>query len=171
MGQRIRALILILVLLGAGVLLGSSLSQWWQPLPQGEPPLPRVLFSYRVRVEVLNGGGESGVARQATVLLRDRGLDVVYYGNAETFSSDPSVVLDRVGRLEAARKVADALGIREVRSEPDSNLFVDLTVRLGPEWEDPTEAREDEPSPPPWWDIRRFFRGDQDTDHPTPSGS
>lgn len=160
MGQRIRGLILILVLLGAGVLLGSGLSQWWQPAREAAPTLPRILFPERVRVEVLNGGGESGLARQATVLLRDRGLDVVYYGNAETFSSDPSVVLDRVGRLDAARKVADALGIREVRSEPDSNLYVDLTVRLGPEWRDPSEIGEEEPSPPPWWDLRRFFRKD-----------
>lgn len=157
MGQRIRGLILILVLLGAGILLGSALSQWWQPGPSGEPVLPRSLFKDRMRVEVLNGGGESGVAREATVLLRDHGLDVVYYGNAETFSSDSSVVLDRVGQLDAARKVADALGIRAVRSQPDSNLFVDVTVRLGPEWKDPARTGVEEPPRPPWWDIRRFF--------------
>jgi hypothetical protein len=115
------------------------------------------VFSGRVRVEVLNGSGLSGVARDATSLLRDLGLDVVYYGNAETFSEDPSVVMDRVGRLEDARKVADALGIRAVLSEPDSNLYVDLTVRLGPEWSPPGGAEEELPGPPAWWDIRRFF--------------
>lgn len=160
MGQRLRALILVLVLLGGGILLGSSLSQWWQP-PVEEGILPRPpahLFQGRIRVEVLNGGGRSGVAREATGALRDLGLDVVYYGNAETFSEDPSVVLDRVGRLADARAVADALGIRQVLSDPDSNLFVDLTVRLGPEWALPTAEEGREEDSPPWWDVRRFFR-------------
>lgn len=157
MGQRFRVLILLVVLVGAGVLLGSSLSQWGQPSVPGVtlPPMPE--FQGRVRVEVLNGGGHSGVAREATSVLRDLGLDVVYYGNAETFSPDPSVVMDRVGRLEDARKVADALGIRAVLSEPDSNLYVDLTVRLGPEWLLPVETTSEVTPPPAWWDVRRFF--------------
>ena len=157
MGQRLRALALLVVLVGAGVLLGSSLSQWWQiapPLPQRAQPLQ---IHGRLRVEVLNGGGNSGVARDATTVLRDLGLDVVYYGNAKNFSEDPSVVMDRVGRLGAARAVADALGIPEVVSEPDSTLFVDVTVRLGPEWSHSPEPTEDESAPPPWWDLRRFL--------------
>jgi hypothetical protein len=157
MGQRLRALVLLVVLVGAGVLLGSSLSQWGEPSISGVslPPLP--VFSGRVRVEVLNGSGLSGVARDATSFLRDLGLDVVYYGNAETFSEDPSVVMDRVGRLEDARKVADALGIRAVLSEPDSNLYVDLTVQLGPEWALPGETEVELPGLPAWWDLRRFL--------------
>ena len=170
MGQRLRALILLVVLVGAGVLLGSSISQWWQPPAPGVAPALLPIFQGRIRVEVLNGGGLSGVARDATAALRDLGLDVVYYGNAETFSQDPSVVMDRVGRLETARKVADALGIREVRSEPDSNLFVDLTVRLGPEWSQLQETGDEEAGSPPWWDIRRFFSRDDTTGAPDPGG-
>ena len=161
MGQRLRGMILVLVLLAAGALLGSAVSQWWHPLEE-DSSTREILFSHRVRVEVLNGGGESGMAREATGVLRDLGLDVVYYGNAETFSQDPSVVVDRVGRLEDARKLADALGIPDVRSEPDSNLYVDFTVRLGPEWEDPALAGIEEAPPVPWWDLRRFFRHDQE---------
>lgn len=156
MGERLRALTLLVVLLGAGTLLGSSLAQWWNVLP----PLPGGASSGqiqdRVRVEVLNAGGTPGVARDATAALRDLGLDVVYYGNAENFTEEPSVVLDRVGRSDVARAVAEALGIRAVVSEPDSNLFVDVTVRLGPEW-----AREDESAgtkAPSWWDLRRYLR-------------
>jgi len=170
MGQRIRALILLLVLVGAGVLLGSSISQWWQPPVPGVSLAPLPIFRGRVRVEVLNGGGHSGVAREATAALRELGLDVVYYGNSETFSDDPSVVMDRVGRLEDARKVADALGIREVRSEPDSNLYVEMTVRLGPEWPQPREPGKEIPGSPAWWDIRRFFLRDDNTGTPDPRG-
>ena len=121
-----------------------------------------------MRVEVLNGGGLSGVARDATEALRDGGFDVVYYGNAETFTQEPSVVTDRVGRLDAARAVADVLGIREVRTEPDSNLFVDVTVRLGPEWTVAEVVEEEQPQRP-WWDLRRFIPG-KDGGEPQNSG-
>ncbi len=158
MGKRLRGLVLLMVLVGGGVLVGSSMSQWWGPvvptLPL--PPLPRV--EGRVRVEVLNAGGLSGVAREATGALRDRGFDVVYFGNAGTFSEDSSVVLDRAGPLDAARIVADVLGIRDVRTQPDSNLYVDVTVRLGPEWALPAPALPKEEPGRPWWDLRRFFR-------------
>lgn len=88
----------------------------------------------RVRVEVLNGAGRAGLAREATERLRDRGLDVVYFGNAREFGRDSSLVLDRVGREENARAVAEALGITAVRSEPDSTLLLDVTVILGRDW-------------------------------------
>jgi hypothetical protein len=110
------------------------------------------------------------VAREATAALRDLGLDVVYYGNSETFSDDPSVVVDRAGRLEDARKVADALGIREVRSEPDSNLYVELTVRLGPEWPQNLEPADVIVGSPAWWDIRRFFSKEDTTGTSDPRG-
>jgi hypothetical protein len=66
--------------------------------------------------------------------------------------------LDRVGRLDAARVAADVLGIRHVLAEPDPNLYVDLTVRLGPEWTLPEPTPEGDAKARPWWDPRRFFR-------------
>ncbi|MFC1660597.1 LytR C-terminal domain-containing protein [Gemmatimonadota bacterium] len=134
MGQRLRALTLLVVLIGAGTLLGSALAQWWQA-PRGVSevaPVPRP--EGRVRVEVLNGGGIQGIARSATRALRDSGFDVVYYGNAENFSLDSSVVLDRVGRLDFAEGVAEVLGIRDVRTQLDSSLYLEVTVHLGGEW-------------------------------------
>jgi len=91
----------------------------------------------RVRVEVLNAGGVSGIARTATLRLRDAGFDVVQFGNARAFDRDSSVVIDRVGRSDLAEAVANALRIRNVLSEPDPNLFVDVTVLLGRTWSGP----------------------------------
>lgn len=88
----------------------------------------------RVRVEVLNGGGQSGAARRATEQLRDAGFDVVLLGNAERFDQDSSVVYDRVGRMKWAEAVAEALGIHNVESLPDTNLYVDVSVVLGRDW-------------------------------------
>lgn len=158
MGQRLRVLVMVVVVSSAGILLGSALSQWWKAGSGPAPPSALPGARGRVKVEVLNGGGLAGVAREATQALRDRGFDVVYYGNAESFSQDPSVVLDRAGRMDLARSVAEALGIRSVRSEPDSSLFLDVTVRLGPEWAQPGGPREEGGGPLPWWDPRRLFR-------------
>lgn len=99
----------------------------------------------RIRVEVLNGGGRAGMARLATEELRDRGFDVVYFGNGSPVTV--SEVLDRVDRLDQARQVARSLGVETVRSEPDSTRFVDVTVHLGPEW-GPAEAPDEGPASP-----------------------
>ena len=99
----------------------------------------------RIRVEVLNGGGRAGMARLATEELRDRGFDVVYFGNGSPVEA--SVVLDRVGRPDLARDVARGLGVERVLSEADSSRFVDVTVHLGPDW-GPIDGPGDDPAPP-----------------------
>ena len=159
MKGRLRALATLLVILLVGALVGSALSQWGGggilPLPEGG----RSRVDTRVRVEVLNGGGHAGAAREATGTLRDAGFDVVFFGNAGTFDRDSSVVLDRSGTLEWARAAADALGVRNVRSEPDSNLYLDVTVVLGRDWEPappPTSAAAERPVRP-WWDPRGWL--------------
>ncbi|MBW3569639.1 MAG: LytR C-terminal domain-containing protein [Gemmatimonadetes bacterium] len=89
----------------------------------------------RVRVEVLNASGVAGLAARGRTLLRDRGFDVVYVGNASGYGPDTSLVLDRVGRVELARAVADEMAIHRVYARPDSNLHVDVTVVLGKDWQ------------------------------------
>lgn len=88
------------------------------------------------RVEVLNGAGRPGLARDATERLRAAGFDVVYFGNARE-SQGLSLVLDRGGRGDAARRAAAALGIRDVRTRPNATLYVDVTVILGKDWPPP----------------------------------
>jgi LytR cell envelope-related transcriptional attenuator len=108
----------------------------------------------RVRVEVLNAGGVSGKARAATEALRDIGFDVVSFGNAGTFDRASTSVVDRVGRPELARAVADVLGVSDVVSDPDPNLFVDVTVLLGRDWNErggDTPPPEREPWDPRGW--------------------
>ncbi len=161
MRQRARGLAALLVVLAVGVLGGSAISQWRaRGTRVGVPDTVRHGdASARVRVEVLNGGGRSGAAREATELLRDVGFDVVFFGNASTFDRDSSIVLDRAGAPAAARDVADALGIRNVRSEPDPNLYLDVSVVLGTDWSPATTATVPEEAAPrrAWWDPRGWF--------------
>jgi hypothetical protein len=111
-----------------------------------------------VRVEVLNAGGREDMARLATDHLRDRGFDVVYFGNREPFGQDSTIVLDRALRPEAAAAVARALGTDWVESQPDTTLYLDVTVHLGRGWTPDAPVNESEGDEVPWWDIRRFLR-------------
>lgn len=87
-----------------------------------------------VRVEVLNGAGTSGLARDATHRLRGLGFDVVYFGNAMRFDRGRSVVLDRTGSVDRAWAVAASLGIDSVATARDTTLLLDVTVILGEDW-------------------------------------
>ena len=162
MGQRLGGLVVVVVVLAAGIFIGSAVSQW-KPLPQQEqaPPQPRTFTAAglgRVRVEVLNAGGREDMARLATDYLRDRGFDVVSYANADAFGQDSTIVLDRAGRPQAAEAVARALGADRVESKPDANLYLDVTVLLGSGWAPDMPVDEGESEEAPWWDLRRFLR-------------
>ena len=95
----------------------------------------------QVRVEVLNGAGIPGLAREVTRRLRDAGFDVVYFGNAGGSPRDVSEVLDRSGQLKAARDIAGNLDIERVRAAPDTGLYVDVSVVLGKDWEEDAPTR------------------------------
>ncbi len=85
------------------------------------------------RVEVLNGAGRSGLAREVTGRLRENGYDVVFFGNARS-QTDTSHVLDRTGNIEHARAVARTLGLSRVHTAVDTTLYLEVTVVLGKDW-------------------------------------
>lgn len=135
-------LVVVLVLLGVGALLGSFLLEWSR-IRLGDGPariegtpasLAPVEVENRVRVEVLNAVGERGAAREAAMTLRRLGYDVVYFGNASSFGEEPTAVVDRSGREDAAWKVARSLGVDSVSRDLDPDLYLDATILLGPDW-------------------------------------
>jgi len=143
----------IVLLVAVGLAAGVAYSSWSVPeVLNSETEVSRAPID-RVRVEVLNAGGNEGRARAAMGMLRSVGFDVVQWGNAVDFDRKVSVVIDRVGRPDMAGAVANALGIDNVLSEADSSLFVDVTVLLGDEWSGVIVQEEDSltaPSRAPW---------------------
>ncbi|MFL5384236.1 MAG: LytR C-terminal domain-containing protein [Longimicrobiaceae bacterium] len=147
---RWQALGLFVTLLAVTVLGGSLVFGIWQtyfrgPAPSTPAPMagaPRVAApAGRVRVQVLNATGTQGLARRATDVLRDRGYDVLEMGNAPRGTNPGmSVVYDRVGSLEAARGVGQALGIARVETRRDPSLLLEVTVVLGSDWKGPVDA-------------------------------
>jgi hypothetical protein len=100
-------------------------------------PEPALAAAPTIRIEVLNGAGRAGLARDATHRLRGDGFDVVFFGNAGRFDHTTSVVLARTGDLAGARAVAASLGIDSVAAAPDAALLLDATVVLGADWPPP----------------------------------
>ena len=98
----------------------------------------RAPHGVRVRVQVVNTTKTRGLARRATLYLRDRGFDVVEVGSAGP-PRDETLVLDRSGQPDWARLVAASLGGAAVESRPDSSRYLDVTVLLGSSWRPPAE--------------------------------
>jgi hypothetical protein len=94
------------------------------------PPLD----SRRVTVEVLNPGKQVGVARTATLRLRQQGLDVVYFGSlADTVLAkrERNLIYVRRGDTTGVGRVIAAIGDAEVVDRADATRLVDLTVIPG----------------------------------------
>jgi len=94
----------------------------------------RAPVGVRVRVQVLNSSGRTGLARRATQQLRDLGYDVVDYN-----SRGDTLQLTEVQVTSASRawgeRIANALGRGRVRERAGSLGYVDVVVLLGHDWQ------------------------------------
>ena len=134
------------ILLGGAliVLLIAALVRWLgspSGMPFGDAPdAPRrvVPEGTRIRVEVLNATPTRGLARRATLYLRDLGFDVVAIGTASE-RRDSTLVIDRAGNGDWARLVSGALGNAPIEARPDASGYLDVTVLLGTSWTPPPE--------------------------------
>jgi hypothetical protein len=97
---------------------------------------PADLVGDFIQVEVRNGCGVDRLAARTTQFLRDRGFDVVEVGDHASFDVAHSHVIDRVGDLESARKVAAALNIPMSRVTQDiqHDYYLDASVIIGQDY-------------------------------------
>jgi hypothetical protein len=95
---------------------------------------------HRIIVEVLNGSGRTGLARLGTRRLRRMGLDVVYFGNADSVVDSTRIVVRR-GDAAVGAQVRQALGTGRIGSKPDSLRRVDVSVILGPDYRPDEDGR------------------------------
>ncbi|MGE5927183.1 MAG: LytR C-terminal domain-containing protein [Gemmatimonadota bacterium] len=94
------------------------------PIPGGDLP---------ITAEVLNGTGRPRLARLGARLLREKGIDVISTGNADSHAT--TRIIARRGSRASAEVVQRALGIGAVDSVPDSLLRLDVTVVLGADFQ------------------------------------
>lgn len=89
-----------------------------------------------IQVEVLNGCGVTGIADRFTDFLRSNDFDVVSSGNYNSFDIDKTLVIDRIGNITNARKIAESLGIKPAKafSQLNKDYFLDVTVIIGKDY-------------------------------------
>lgn len=133
MEQSRRVVRAALVASGAFALLGVVallLQPRREQVPGHAYPIPSP--GQRIRVEVLNGTRRPGFARTATRALRERGLDVVFFGTGP--AADSTRIFVRRGDPGQGKDVAEALGVGRVVLQPDTLRRVDVSVLLGNDW-------------------------------------
>jgi LytR cell envelope-related transcriptional attenuator len=131
---RIIIVFLILCVIGVVAWMGWSAFR----VGRGEAYAPddaRAPENVRIKVEVLNATKTRGLARRATLYLRDRGFDVVGSGNVSEQRAT-SIVYDRSAHPEWAKLVARAMNAPVV-ARPDSSRYLDVTVLIGADWHPP----------------------------------
>lgn len=127
--------LMALAMIGAGAIVQMRTHRGPSAPP---PPSVRAPDGVRIRVQVLNGTKVHGLARRATMLLRDRGFDVVETGNVND-SRDTTLVLDLSNHPEWAARVARLFGTTRIEARRDSSRYLDIAVVLGATWRPPAE--------------------------------
>lgn len=132
--------ILLAAVVGGAGYYGWTRYERARPAADAQPEAPadaKAPPNTRIKVEVLNATTTKGLARRATLFLRDRGFDVVAVGTARE-QRETSLVIDRSNHPAWARLLANAMGAT-VSSRPDSSRYVDATVLVGSSWNPPAE--------------------------------
>jgi hypothetical protein len=90
------------------------------------------------QIDVQNGTGENCVAADFRAYLKKKGFDVVEMGNYKNTDVNKTMVIDRTGNKNAAKKVAESLGINEknIIQQKDTTSFLDATVIIGKDYQD-----------------------------------
>lgn len=129
-----RVVALAVVLLTVGLLIGLARAgrgdlvagHAW-PIPSGPD---------RIIVEVLNGTSRGGLARVGTRVLRQGGIDVLFFGNADS-TVDSTRILVRRGDPKRAETIRKVLGSGKISIATDTLRRVDATVILGGDFRGP----------------------------------
>lgn len=89
-----------------------------------------------IQLEILNGCGVDGVADKFTDELRKKKFDVVNTGNYRSFNIDESIVISRTHNTDAAKRIADSLGIvqNNVVMQANKDYFLDATLIVGKDY-------------------------------------
>jgi hypothetical protein len=129
--------------IGVGVVLIGGGLAWWtstrrpaaaRPTADVRPVVPE---GTRITVEVINATRTRGLARRATLYLRDLGFDVVRVAT-DTARPDSTIIVDRSGHPEWASLVSKAFGGAPIETRLDSSRYLDISIFIGA-WRPPAQ--------------------------------
>ena len=115
-----------------GLLVLALLASWvYARLPGRAPSGPAPSSGRPVRVQVLNGCGEGGIASRVASFLREGGFQVVDVRNADRSDYFATLVVAREENPAAATAVARYLGGPPVVRQAWAQDLADVTVVIG----------------------------------------
>jgi LytR cell envelope-related transcriptional attenuator len=90
----------------------------------------------KIKIEVLNGCGVSGVADKLTNYLRENKIDVVNLGNYRSFEIENSIIIGRNKKIKNAELVASLVGLDQnsVIQQINPDYLLDVTFILGKDY-------------------------------------
>lgn len=129
----------VLIFLLGGLIIYMSYSIYvklWGAEKSSNELIEKETPSEIIQVEVLNGCGISGVADMFTDYLRAQSFDVVNIDNYVSFDINESLVIDRIGNMSNARKIAESLNInkKNVIQQLNDDYFLDVTIIIGKDY-------------------------------------
>lgn len=97
-----------------------------------------------IKAEVINGCGIEGLGDKLTDLLRQNEIDIIQSGNYFQFNVDNTLIIDRSGNFEKAKKVAQIIGVPEqqIIRQINPSLFLDVTVLAGKDYSNLKDSKE-----------------------------
>ncbi len=92
-----------------------------------------------IKIEVLNGCGEKGIAAKIADFLRTEHIDVVRSENADNFDYEKTVLIQRSYDFTNLKTVAKALDFdvnneEQVITQPSSTADIDITLIIGKDY-------------------------------------
>ena len=93
--------------------------------------------SSTVTVEILNGTKVRGLAGRTREIYQSFGFDVISVGNADNDEYLNTVILDRKGKPELAKKAAEVIRCKRIYTKLDPNIddTIDVTIILGKDFD------------------------------------
>jgi len=89
-----------------------------------------------ISLEVLNGCGMEGAAKELTSILRKKGYRVSDFRNADNFDYEHTTIKVRTASREEGDAVAALLGCDHIVYEPSKKAVADISIVIGPDWEE-----------------------------------
>ena len=98
------------------------------------------LTEERARIIVHNGSTTGSLAAQTSAFLKEQGLQVVEFGNAERFDYPTTIIVDFTGKEYTVQYLARLLNISEDNIQPftGSHSEIDIRLIIGADFQLPT---------------------------------
>ncbi len=127
---------IIAILSLAIIILAYTLLSAILPTHKVDKPTTGVDSVHTLQLEVLNGCGKAGVGDKFVEYLRRNKMDVVQTGNYISFDMPKTLLINRNGKDDRAKYIAQLLGVdtANIVRQYNKNYYVDVSVIIGKDY-------------------------------------